>query len=98
MGKTRSSWLGDPFVAMALALPSGVVFAFYKAFPDRKIEPRPGAGWLNTIFRESVRRVLCPRRADLDRDRARARRRLRRCLDRLPDGPARVRPQARLGR
>jgi hypothetical protein len=50
MEKTRSSWIGHHFVAMALALPSGVVFAFYKAFPDRKIEPRPGAGWLDMIF------------------------------------------------
>jgi hypothetical protein len=50
MGNTRRPWIGHPFVAIALALPSGVVFAFYKTFPDEKIEPRPGAGWLDTIF------------------------------------------------
>lgn len=50
-------------LAVALALPAGVVFAFYEAFPDEKIEPRPGAGWLDTIFANeyvvfSVRVVL----------------------------------------
>jgi hypothetical protein len=55
MGKTRSSWTGHPFVALALALPSGVVFAFYKAFPDRKIEPRPGVRAIERSRRERER-------------------------------------------
>lgn len=50
-------------LAVVLALPAAIVFAFYKAFPDEKIEPRPGEGWLDTIFANayvvfSVRVVL----------------------------------------
>jgi hypothetical protein len=33
-----------------LAVPAAVVFAGYKAFPKKKIEPQPGEGWLDTIF------------------------------------------------
>jgi len=50
-------------LAVVLALPAAIVFAFYEAFPDQKIEPRPGEGWLDTIFANeyvvfSVRVVL----------------------------------------
>jgi hypothetical protein len=37
-------------LAAALAVPAAVVFAMYEAFPRKEIEPRPGEGWLDTVF------------------------------------------------
>lgn len=36
--------------AIALAVPVALVYAMYEAFPRQEIEPRPGEGWLDTVF------------------------------------------------
>jgi hypothetical protein len=50
LGVAFAIMFGAVVLAAVLAVPAALIFGMYKAFPDEKIEPKAGAGWLDTIF------------------------------------------------